>query len=269
MSLLQRYVSKELTHFVGKRLSDEDRYRLLVDILKSGWLKHYPFNLRWSGDLSINPTASLNEMYSPEMIWFCDIPVEDFHLHMEKYGGFGLAFLKEFLVKKGANPVFYIAQNSPATRRSDFPNEIRSEFPEEPEVSRGAHFDQMSKECYDFFRALHKFLNDTYGRIDLSKLDLLNQSEESHFYDRWLDLDGRKERLERFLNFQMFSFQKFFDTTLADDHHDNFYMEREWRILGNLHFELDEVYRIILPRSYAQRLRENIPQYIGQLSFAD
>ena len=46
-------------------------------------------------------------------------------------------------------------------------------------------------------------------------------------------------------------------------------MEREWRMLGNLPFELDDVYRIILPRSYAGHLREDISESIGQLSFAN
>lgn len=112
------------------------------------------------------------------MICFCDIPADDLHLHMQKYGHFGIAFLKSLLVPKGANPVFYIAEQSPAIRRSDFPDAIRSKFPEEPEVSRATHFDQMRKEYHDFFNTLHRFLNDTYGRIDVSKLDLSNQIDQ-------------------------------------------------------------------------------------------
>ncbi len=43
----QRYVSPELTHFVGKRLSSEDQqYSLLVnDILKGGCLKFPPLTI--------------------------------------------------------------------------------------------------------------------------------------------------------------------------------------------------------------------------------
>ncbi|WDT79667.1 MAG: hypothetical protein MPW14_21460 [Candidatus Manganitrophus sp.] len=46
-------------------------------------------------------------------------------------------------------------------------------------------------------------------------------------------------------------------------------MEREWRILGNLHFTLQDIRRIILPESYAPRLREELPKYIGQITFVE
>jgi abortive phage resistance protein AbiGi (putative antitoxin) len=47
-------------------------------------------------------------------ICFCDIPVTDLEIHMKKYSRVGLSFLKPFLVSKGANPVLYVANNSPA-----------------------------------------------------------------------------------------------------------------------------------------------------------
>jgi len=38
--MLQRYVSKELTHFLGRSLAnDDERYELLLKILKQGRLK--------------------------------------------------------------------------------------------------------------------------------------------------------------------------------------------------------------------------------------
>ena len=43
----QRYVSPELTHFVGKRLSEDQQYLLLVNnILKGGCLKVPPIDDR-------------------------------------------------------------------------------------------------------------------------------------------------------------------------------------------------------------------------------
>jgi hypothetical protein len=43
----QRYVSPELTHFVGRGLSEDQQYALLVnDILKAGWLMHPPIDGR-------------------------------------------------------------------------------------------------------------------------------------------------------------------------------------------------------------------------------
>ena len=51
-------------------------------------------------------------MYSPDVICFCDIPVSDFVIHTRKYSRFGIAFPKSYLLSKGANPVFYMANDS-------------------------------------------------------------------------------------------------------------------------------------------------------------
>src|SRR5919107_2054971 len=124
----QRYVSPELTHFVGKRLSSEDQqdqqYSLLVDdILKAGWLMHPPFDRPPREGLSEGtplvggtPTPGVGDTEAAywQGICFCDIPVTDLEIHMNKYSQFGLSFLKPFLVSKGANPVLYVASNSPA-----------------------------------------------------------------------------------------------------------------------------------------------------------
>lgn len=44
--------------------------------------------------------------------------------------------------------------------------------------------------------------------------------------------------MERFLSFHIFSYLKFFDHSLNDDHEDNYYFEREWRVIGNIHFSI-------------------------------
>ena len=62
---------------------------------------------------------------------------------------------------------------------------------------------------------------------------------------------------------------KFFDPTKDEDHEENFYMEREWRVLGTVAFSLEEVARIILPPSFAKRFRTDVPEYWGQLTFPD
>ena len=46
------------------------------------------------------------------MVCFSDIPVPDLGIHMGKFSRFGLAFNKSLLIKRGANPVFYVAGNS-------------------------------------------------------------------------------------------------------------------------------------------------------------
>jgi len=75
--------------------------------------------------------------------------------------------------------------------------------------------------------------------------------------------------LQRFLEFHVFSFTKFFDETLDEDHDDNYYMEREWRVMGSVKFRTDQVERIIVPRSFASRFRSEVPNYQGQLQYVD
>jgi hypothetical protein len=45
-------------------------------------------------------------------------------------------------------------------------------------------------------------------------------------------------------------------------------MEREWRILGRLEFSLGDVSRVIFPQEFASRFREELPDYIGQVTFS-
>jgi hypothetical protein len=101
MTTIQRYISKELIHFIGRGLSEEEQYLLLVDIITSGWLTHPPHMLDVTPHLEVTRgRISLNEMYKPTVVCFCDIPVTDIHIHMSKYSRFGLSFLKQFLYSK-------------------------------------------------------------------------------------------------------------------------------------------------------------------------
>ena len=92
----QRYVSPELTHFVGRSLPEEEQYSLVLEILKTGWLTHPPHDPYISGNLTITPGARIsdNKMFIPEVVCFCDIPVQELDIHVRKYSRFGLAFLK-------------------------------------------------------------------------------------------------------------------------------------------------------------------------------
>ena len=117
MSKTQRYISNELTHFVGSKLrksknkSKEDKqYELLIRILGEGWL----YNPKVGVELVIIPSAKIsqNKMYLPQMVCFSDIPVEDLTLHVKKYSRFGISFNKDFVVKQGGVPVHYIPAQS-------------------------------------------------------------------------------------------------------------------------------------------------------------
>lgn len=47
----------------------------------------------------------------------------------------------------------------------------------------------------------------------------------------------RLRALLSFLNFRVFSYVKFFDESLKDDDPENFYLERQWCVVGNVNFE--------------------------------
>ena len=66
--------------------------------------------------------------------------------------------------------------------------------------------------------------------------------------------------------FYLFSFLRFFDSELGDDHPQNFYTEREWRSVGNLDFSLADVCRVFLPSGFEGRLRAEVPGYQNQIT---
>jgi hypothetical protein len=238
----QRYVSPELTHFVGQGLSSEDqRYSLLVnDILKGGCLKFPPIDDSrciegLSGILPLvggtrTPGVDDTEAAYSQRICFCDIPVTDLEIHMNKYSRFGLSFLKRFLIGKGANPVMYVAENSQALSFR-LPESTRDE-----PWSRRRVFERNIE------------LLEEYRRENRGKFPMY---------------------LEYFLDILVLPFIKYFDDSASDEHKANVYMEREWRVIGDVKFTLSDVHRVFMPERYAERFRADLPNYKGQLTFSD
>lgn len=262
MPHIQQYVSTELTHFVGGSLSnEEEQYKLLVNILNTGWLTHPPHNNseKDSGGLTLSShsQASANEMYSPEVICFCDIPIDDLGIHMNKYSCVGLSFSKSFLTQKGANPVFYIAKDSIVKiwPNMDKPEELHN-------ISRSKLFDYMINNYQEIVRDLGIY----FYNLHYKSPEVIGSQQ---MQDKIKVFQNQLFELERFLDFHVFSFTKFFDSSKADEDPDNFYMEREWRMIGNLHFELKDVCRVFLPKAFSKRFHEDVPKYIGELKFVE
>lgn len=107
--LKQRFTSEILWHFVGRGKTDEQSFRSLVSILKTGLrLGERPENFKF-----IHPKNKKRE------IWPChhscslaDIPLKDLHIHVERYGGYALGFHKKNAVLEGFHPVLYMSQYS-------------------------------------------------------------------------------------------------------------------------------------------------------------
>jgi len=261
---IQRYISRELSHFVGQGTSPENQFGLLVLILQAGWLTHPPHNPNISGGVSVNPSAkiSTNEMYVPQVVCFCDIPVEDLHIHATKYSPFGLAFSKTFIVNQGGYPVLYVPRGTRLLQARDLdPTEIqnldwstREKILESFMEEIADVFDRMIPEFHSLMRLFYDLI-----RKDAKAASITGRPAD----------DIRLQKLEEFLVRRLFSHVKFFDETLDDEHPENFYMEREWRVVGNVKFELKDVRRVILPEAYASRFRQAIPEFVGQVSFSD
>ena len=141
--VVQNYVSAELTHFVGRsQPTDDDRYSLLVKIVRGGVLldPHYRdrknspityFDVKSKDGSTVrqnyfpepyfevrqNGPIEQNEFVRPEMVCFCDIPVDQLRIHTSKYSRFGLALPKTFAIAQGANPVYYIAKGAASPLR--------------------------------------------------------------------------------------------------------------------------------------------------------
>ena len=232
----QRYISNELTHLIGRELeSDEEQYAILIKILKEKCITYPPHekNDRGARCLITQYKADFtkNEMYMPSMVCFCDIPICDLSIHINKYSPFGLSFDKEFIARKGGGPLYYV----PKTAAPAWP------FGHDSKEHRGHVFNQKIKECYHL--------------LD----DLICDKNE------WSD---RAKSVQSFLSGSIFAYTKCFDHTLMDRDEDNYYFEREWRVLGNLRFNISDVRRIIIPENYAVKFRKDFPSYCGQLTFA-
>jgi hypothetical protein len=72
-----------------------------------------------------------------------------------------------------------------------------------------------------------------------------------------------------FLDLLVFAFIKYFDDAASDEDEANVYMEREWRVLGDVKFTLTDVHRVFMPERYAERFRADLPNYKGQLTSSD
>ena len=254
----QRYVSSELSHFVGRGLKVEEQYSLLLKILKEGWITHPPHNPNVSGNLSVNTSTpfSSNRMYAPEIVCFCDIPTADLGIHVGKYSPFGLSFSKDFIVRQGGCPVFYVPLQTAVRSSRDVPPEELMRLLQESRPE--ALYEDISKRDY-----LDRMMGEYIALIGTFRSWIIENRSAPGVPDE----HRRLMELERFLSFHIFSYIKFYDHTCADDHDDNYYLEREWRVVGNVNFSIEDIETIFMPKVFSKRFREDFPSYCSQFVF--
>jgi Putative abortive phage resistance protein AbiGi, antitoxin len=294
MPAAQRYVSDELTHFVGRTAkNDDERYEILVNrILKSGMLTYPPHDVNRPRSLALDfsQPLSTDQALQYEVVCFCDIPVADLAIHVRKYSKFGLAFKKEFLIARGACPVFYVANDTPTSVTELWPpqNFMTAEVQAARTrgvIDRALLFSVSARQFFDVFAALDAMSNDEGQRffkggsltVDecKSRLRVLFGLSDLQLLAIEQALRGNQQAartiasLRNFLIVEVFSFIKCFDAMRFFEDSENYYMEREWRIGNHVIFKLDDVSRIFLPAHFARRFRTDLPEYAGQISFVD
>jgi hypothetical protein len=246
---LQRYISPDLTHFVGGSLrTQREQFALLKKIIRQGVLQARPRRRRIPQDRYPHEKysgrkLSSNEAYKGAIVCFCDIPLPDLQLHIEKYSAFGIAFRKAFLVEHGAAPVMYV----PSLGRPSLLH-FYDPKPGCPLPTRGI---SSQKVAFDRF---WKYLNNFNQRMETG--------DDAAVAEEW-------RRVVEFLDWSILSYLKFFDHRLFDHDEDNYYMEREWRASKDVPFELNDIQRLIVPAAFSRDLRRAFPDYDGEISFAD
>lgn len=226
--MAQMYIAKELPHFTKE-------YKKLCDILTDKVLLGGPdIELSRKGGIEVisryREDISNNSMVEVNKVCFSDIPEGQTDIHKAKFGQFGIAFDKDFIVRKGGRPVHYIPRKAIIN----------------PMLSNGGeamdnYFNKMTKELYGYFDNL-----------------LCEQSK-----------DAEKKTYQSFHDFieiHIKPYLKFYDHALPDAHIDNYYFEREWRVVGNVKFNISDVRNVLLPQEKEIEFRADFPQYKGPIN---
>jgi hypothetical protein len=256
----QRYISTELTHFVGSTLKNPaEQYALLKGILESGLLSSSPNSrLKHALRISTSSKVSDNTMYCPDMICFCDIPVGDLSIHVGKYSKFGLSFSKDFISSLGGSPVFYIPKTKKVCHLSEYDN-----------ISMTEYFDTMTMHLYNLFQLLLCSVPRQYYGHQIPPLNPNDTNAPKNLDELLNRYPAVITRLNWFLNYSIFSYLKFFKCDLTEEDKENYYFEREWRVLGEISFNLENVKRILLPEEYAKQFHYDFPGFYGQTTFVE
>ena len=273
---MNEYTSNLLCHFVGRsKANDNERFDLLLNIIKGGKLIaniRDPENLKSTFEGNYQ-CEHVGEVFGQcDCVCFCDIPNSSLSIHTAKYGKFGLGFDKDFIARQGAHPVMYIPKNYSIVERGDGSAKGKSSTPRTPEM----YYPYLIRLATN----LLPLMEIGYIGVDLQQqeknlesvglgkhLDLFDDTVRAAFFNGkyhplvYNILQGIGNQL---------AYVKLYDATLADDHPDNYYMEREWRSLENVSFALNDIRAVYLPdQCYVTFFSETYPAYTGDFVILD
>jgi len=174
-------------------------------------------------------------MLVPEMVCFCDIPLEHLGGHIEKYGRFGLSLNKEYAIHCGARPVTYFPTHG----------DDRSSVYGSTEI---LDFEAAYKGFVKHILHSHGELPDSRTLTKIAETPLQAVAAVNNTFQRGI-----------------FAHVKVFNADLAEDNPDYFYAEKEWRRLGNIKFSPAEVQHVVVAPGFADHLSKAVPTYARKI----
>ncbi|MDA7088264.1 abortive infection system antitoxin AbiGi family protein [Pseudomonas sp. SA3-5] len=250
------YVSNTLYHFVGGGVmkdsgltageKDEACFQRLLTVLGSGFISAKGLDGEWQHQesmvsISINPDGHLKHgdfdgfLVKGAITCYCDIPLTSIGVHAGKYGKFGLGVSASVLAGYGARPVSYV----PLANNGAF----------EPNYKSYGLLNNMTEEI----SRLHREVSDWE--------DEHNPEDEEGWQE--IEIQHPLSGIGRILERDVAAFIKPYNCELSLTDPDNYYTEREWRLLGSVEITPRTVQRLIVAAGFAERLRKELPQFSG------
>jgi hypothetical protein len=234
---MEAYTSEELFHFVGFSSPQDDasNYEKLSTVLNDGWISYFPHQKSWgqpSYKVEWPEQLHTEKLIVPDVTCYADIPVNCLSIHVAKYGKFGIGIARSYLIKYGARPVMYLPM------------------------------------CADDWQSIHgqallndieiivKSFNEQVIRSYPAKLNTVREVGSPLTSPEAAALAMKSMVFKDFL-----AFLKPFNSELDSLDPNNFYMEREWRRLGNVEIKAEQVTKIVVAKGYKERVASDFPKY--------
>lgn len=235
--MITEYASDELFHFVGHSSSSDDNanFGKLREVLDSNCISHFPHDGS-SGKVSHTTTwdnrLETEQLIIPSVTCYADIPFKALSIHTSKYGKFGVALPRWLLTKYGARPVTYIPMRSDDWQSINGLTLLR----DIEAVVKGFDEQVVEKQKGEETRSR------TLGKKPSTTEEAISAIQSMLLKD-------------------FLAFIKPFNSELAHNDPNNYYMEREWRKYGNMMFEAGQVSKILVAKGYKDQTIENYPAY--------
>lgn len=238
----QAYIAdNELFHFVGRSLVDiEAKYRLLTNvILREGLLRHPPF----PPDPKAKTRPSSYSAVLTGSKWIGD-------LETESYDGDSENKIFENIVCFADIPLDALGLH--ISKYSQFGLSFSKTFLAERGARPVMYFPVWEKMAF-----ASKSGKTTLAQIGRRLGEMFEGEYDLH------------PKLKREFILEFAAYIKPFDISLTLDDPDNYYTEREWRMLGYLSFCKSDIHRVVLPQAYRSRFIAEFPMLETKLYTLD